>query len=163
MNDPEPQVDDKYYVFYLIVYGPNRRASKAWHEQFMVKSSKVSRNFILDKDLSYNYLGYSSVVCAVKKYNSKTNKFTEICQKNDSMLKKYVKENPIFAKLRSKPPNKKKLFRTSKSTTAPKKIISEIQTVFKPNDIDVTNSNKVNCFIVYIYLKINTIQIPHLL
>lgn len=78
--DPNIKLGDKYYVIDLIVYGPNTRVAKAWREQFSTTTISQTRSLILNKSLSFHWLGINNIVCSVSKYNNLVNKFTRVCQ-----------------------------------------------------------------------------------
>lgn len=62
VNDIHSNHGDKYYVIDLVVYGPNKRVSKAWHEQYQASEG---RHISMSKEISFYWLGYSSVICSV--------------------------------------------------------------------------------------------------
>ena len=80
--DPKIKIGDKYYVIDLIVYGPNTRVAKAWREQFSTATLSATKKLVLNKSLSFHWLGLNNIVCSVSKYNNLANKFTRICQKS---------------------------------------------------------------------------------
>ena len=65
VNDVHSNHGDKYYVIDLVVYGPNKRVSKAWHEQYQVSEG---RHISMSKEISFYWLGYSSIICSVSDY-----------------------------------------------------------------------------------------------
>jgi hypothetical protein len=76
VKDDHTQPGDKYYVLDVLVYGPNRRVAKAWRSQFASRASIAS----VVRKISFRSLGKNSVICAVSKYNSIKNKFSNVCQ-----------------------------------------------------------------------------------
>jgi hypothetical protein len=82
VSDPKMKPSDRYYVIDIVLYGPNLRVAKAYREQILGgQSLKSSKLLILNKKISFHFMGINTVVCSVTKYNNLVNKFTKLCQK----------------------------------------------------------------------------------
>ncbi len=137
VTDASLQIGDKYYVIDLVVYGQNTRVAKAWRQQFSSSTSTGTGQISLDKNMSFYYLGASSIVCSVSKYNSFTNKFSKICQTNEKLT---VKENPNLPSRQT--PVVFKSVRplsaaTTQTTTAVETTVKTVsENVFRPDNIE---------------------------
>ena len=80
VSDTQIKNGDKYYMIHLIIYGPNSRVAKAWREQY-----QIGKNIVISRNVSFHSLGVNNIVCVIDKYNSLTNNFTRICQKNNKI------------------------------------------------------------------------------
>ncbi len=110
--------------------------AKAWREQFTTSTSGSTGKISLEKSMSFYYLGTTSIVCSVSKYNSLGNKFSKICQTNEEVT---VKENP---NLPSRNPtivykSVKPVFTTKKITTTSTETTTKTnENVFNPDNIE---------------------------